>query len=168
MKKKIELLDMHATDLRDYRLKINEIAVAHNTEQEEPTSGYVETVGTPQKESITTTNGEKIAEWKNGELVYNEEPTEKQEDWKEEWREEEKDIWYEVGGKRYASVNGEEYVRTKDVSQLLSERTEEFTLEELTAMRRNIPNTGYNLDNLELYRNLVDKLSNLIEKKEGK
>jgi len=47
----------------------------------------------------------------------------------EEWGEIDKDIWYEIGGKRYVSINGEEYVRTKDISKLLSERQQKGWME---------------------------------------
>jgi hypothetical protein len=51
----------------------------------------------------------------------------------EEWRGTEEDIWYMVGGKLYLNYNGEEYIRTEDVEQLLSEKT--FTKEELEWIR---------------------------------
>lgn len=47
----------------------------------------------------------------------------------EEWREIDKYIRYEIGGKRYVSINGEEYVRTKDISKLLSERQQKGWME---------------------------------------
>jgi predicted HD phosphohydrolase len=61
----------------------------------------------------------------------------------EEWREIDKDIRYEIGGKRYVSINGEEYVRTKDISKLLSERQQKGWMEgfdEGTSLEKELSN----------------------------
>ena len=58
----------------------------------------------------------------------------------EEWEEVNKDIWYMVGGKKYVSINGEKYVRTSDLEQLLKEREREV-LERLLEKRSRLPFT---------------------------
>jgi Asp-tRNA(Asn)/Glu-tRNA(Gln) amidotransferase C subunit len=64
-------------------------------------------------------------------------------EWQEGWREIDKDIRYEIGGKRYVSINGEEYVRTKDISKLLSERQQKGWMEgfdEGTSLEKELSN----------------------------
>jgi len=83
----------------------------------------------------------------------------------EEWGEIDKDIWYEIGGKRYVSINGEEYVRTKDISQLLSERT--FSKEELRLLNAYLSLALPEYNNFDKETKMhedMDKLHKILEK----
>ena len=44
---------------------------------------------------------------------------------KKDWKERSRDIWYMVGGKRYAFINEEEYIRVSDVQQEIDRAREE-------------------------------------------
>lgn len=69
---------------------------------------------TPE-ERVVEDLGESLREWAD---EYGQDTPEQT----EEWGEVNKDIWYMVGGKKYVNINGEEYVRTSDLEQLLEER----------------------------------------------
>lgn len=115
-----------AYDVVILKQKINEIIGYLNSqaqpEENEPEKVYVEPIVPNFTEELSAP-----VEYKTRKQV-----KEMFKDTPEEWEEVNKDIWYMVGGKKYVSINGEKYVRTSDLEQLLDKAREEGKREAFT------------------------------------